>query len=96
MGGGTMRNSRGEIDILVLCKAISLKTLYEYLYHQEKISWWRTSLTLCFFNITLSVNDKIYKILSLYLQGEGDTMRNSRGEIDNLVQCQLFVLNLLL
>ena len=27
-GGGTMRNSRGEIDILVLCKAISLKTLY--------------------------------------------------------------------
>ena len=49
-----------------------------------------------FFNITLSVNDKIYKILSLFLQGEGGTMRNSRGEIDNLVQCQLFVLNLYL
>ena len=48
MGGGTMRNSRGEIDILVLCKAISLKTLYDYSYHHEKISWWRTSLTLCF------------------------------------------------
>ena len=37
-----------------------------------------------------------YKILSLFLQGEGGTMRNSRGEIDNLVQCQLFVLNLYL
>ena len=47
-----------------------------------------------FFNVTLSVNDKIYKILSLFLQGEGGTMRNSRGEIDNLVQFQLFVLNL--
>ena len=32
MGGGTMRNSRGEIDILVLCKAISLKTLYMNIY----------------------------------------------------------------
>ena len=49
-----------------------------------------------FSNLTLSVNDKIYKILSLFLQGEGGTMRNSRGEIDNLVQCQLFVLNLYL
>ena len=31
-GGGTMRNSRGEIDIMVLCKAISLKTLYMNIY----------------------------------------------------------------
>ena len=30
--GGTMRNSRGEIDIMVLCKAISLKTLYMNIY----------------------------------------------------------------
>ena len=28
MGRGTMRNSRGEIDILVLLKSISHKTLY--------------------------------------------------------------------
>ena len=27
-GGGTMRNSHGEIDILVLFKSISHKTLY--------------------------------------------------------------------
>ena len=27
-----MRNSRGEIDIMVLCKAISLKTLYMNIY----------------------------------------------------------------
>ena len=32
MGGDTMRNSRGEIDIMVLCKAISLKTLYMNIY----------------------------------------------------------------
>ena len=30
--GGTMRNSRGEIDILVLFKAISLKTFYMNIY----------------------------------------------------------------
>ena len=28
MGGGTMRNSRGEIDILVLFKSISHTTIY--------------------------------------------------------------------
>ena len=31
-GGGTMRNSRGEIDILVLFKAGSLKTFYMNIY----------------------------------------------------------------
>ena len=31
-GGGTMRNSRGEIDILVSFWAISLKTLYMNIY----------------------------------------------------------------
>ena len=32
MGGGTMRNSRGELNILVLFKAISLKTFYMNIY----------------------------------------------------------------
>ena len=32
--------------------------------------------------------------ISLHLHKEGGTMRISRDEIDNLVQCQLFVLNL--
>ena len=37
-GGGTMRNSRGEIDIMVLCKAISLKTLYMNIYTSTRKS----------------------------------------------------------
>ena len=36
--GGTMRNSRGEIDIMVLCKAISLKTLYMNIYTSTRKS----------------------------------------------------------
>ena len=31
-GGVTMRYSLGEIDIIVFCKAISLKTLYMNIY----------------------------------------------------------------
>ena len=46
MGGGTMRNSRGEIDILVSFWAISLKTLYMNIYtttrkFRGRVTWCR-------------------------------------------------------
>ena len=56
-----MRNSRGEIDILVLCKAISLKTLYMNIYTTTRNLVVAYLFDTMFFNVTLSVNDRSRK-----------------------------------
>ena len=52
-----MRNSRGEIDILVLFKAIILKTFYMNIYTTTRKSRGGIDVDTIFSKLTLSVNN---------------------------------------